>query len=71
MDHQGAIDSMSTSYQIFICGIEGAISYGHIVRRYCEDTDKFKGWEGPIEANLRSVRYLPKKTKRKIRSVNK
>ena len=36
-----------------------------------EDTDKFKGWEGPIEANLRSVRFLPKKTNRKIRSVNK
>jgi len=35
MDHQGAIDSMSTSYQIFVCGVEGAISYGHIVRRYC------------------------------------
>ena len=36
-----------------------------------EDPDKLKGWEGPIEANLRSVRYLPKKTKRKIRSTNK
>ncbi|MCD4765859.1 MAG: hypothetical protein K8R34_05065 [Methanosarcinales archaeon] len=36
-----------------------------------EDTDKFKGWEGPIEANLRSVRYFPKKTNRKIRYVNK
>ncbi len=36
-----------------------------------EDPDKFKGWEGPIEANLRSVRYLPKKTKRKTRSANK
>ena len=33
-----------------------------------EDPDKFNGWEGPIEANLRSVRYLPKKNKRKIRS---
>jgi hypothetical protein len=36
-----------------------------------KDPDKFKGWEGPIEANLRSVRYLPKKTKRVLRSVNK
>ncbi len=36
-----------------------------------EDTDKFKGWEGPIEANLRSVRYFPKKIKKIIRSVNK
>lgn len=35
------------------------------------DTDKFKGWEGPLEANLRSVRYLQKETKLKIRSVNK
>lgn len=36
-----------------------------------EDPEKFQGWEGPIEANLRSVHYLPKKTKRKIRSANK
>ncbi len=36
-----------------------------------EDPEKFNGWEGPIEANLRSVQYLPKKTKRKIRSANK
>lgn len=36
-----------------------------------EDLDKFQGWEGPVEANLRSVRYLPNKTKRKSRSVNK
>ncbi len=36
-----------------------------------EDPEKFQGWEGPVEANLRSVRYLPKKTKRKIRSANK
>jgi|GEM_PF-2953833 len=36
-----------------------------------EDPDKFQGWEGPIEANLRSVRYLPKKTKRKPRSAKK
>ena len=34
MDHQGAIDSMSTSYKIFVCGVEGAISYEHIVWRY-------------------------------------
>ncbi len=34
MDHQGAIDGMSTSSQIFVCGVERAISYGHIVRRY-------------------------------------
>ncbi len=36
-----------------------------------EDPDKFQGWEGPIEANLRSVCYLPKKNKRKIHSTNK
>ncbi len=36
-----------------------------------EDPEKFLGWEGPIEANLRSVRYLSKKTKRKIRLANK
>ncbi len=36
-----------------------------------EDPDKFQGWEGPVEANLRSVRYPLKKTKRKSRSVNK
>ena len=36
-----------------------------------EDPEKFQGWEGPIEANLRSVRYPPMKTKRKIRSANK
>ena len=36
-----------------------------------EDPEKFKGWEGPIEANLRSVRYLPKKIKRALRSANK
>ncbi len=34
MDHQGAIDSMSTSFQIFVCSVEMTISYGHIVRRY-------------------------------------
>ncbi|KPQ44958.1 MAG: hypothetical protein MPEBLZ_00454 [Candidatus Methanoperedens nitroreducens] len=37
-----------------------------------DDPDKFKGWEGPIEANLSSVRYPPKKKNvRKIRSTNK
>lgn len=36
-----------------------------------EDPDKFQGWEGHVEANLRSVRYLPNKTKRKSHSVNK
>lgn len=36
-----------------------------------DDPDKFQGWEGPVEANLRSVHYLPNKTKRKSRSVNK
>ena len=37
-----------------------------------EDPDKFQEWEGPIEANLSSVRYLPKKKNiRKIRSTNK
>lgn len=36
-----------------------------------EDPNKFQGWEGPIDTNLRSVRYLPKKTKRKPRSANK
>jgi hypothetical protein len=36
-----------------------------------KDHDKFKGWEGPLEANLRSVHYLLKKNKRVLRSVNK
>ncbi len=37
-----------------------------------EDPDKFQEWDGPIEANLSSVRYLPKKKNiRKIRSTNK
>ena len=36
-----------------------------------EDPDKFKGWEGPLDANLRSVHYIPKKTKTMLRSVNK
>lgn len=36
-----------------------------------EDPDKFKGWEGPIEANLRSVRYPTKKSKSKVHAANK
>jgi hypothetical protein len=36
-----------------------------------DDPNKFQGWEGPIDANLRSVRYPPKKTKRKPRLANK
>jgi hypothetical protein len=36
-----------------------------------EDPDKLKGWEGPIDAHLRSVRYPPKKSKGKVRAVNK
>ncbi len=36
-----------------------------------EDPDKLKGWEGPIEAHLRSVRYPPKKAKGKVRAGNK
>ncbi|MBC2700583.1 MAG: TMEM165/GDT1 family protein [ANME-2 cluster archaeon] len=36
MDHQGAIDSMSTSYQISTCGLGWAILFGYIVRRYCQ-----------------------------------
>ena len=36
-----------------------------------DDPDKFKGWEGPLDANLRSVHYIPKKNKRMLRSVNK
>ncbi len=35
-----------------------------------EDPDKIKGWEGPIDVHLRSVRYPPK-TKRKKRAVNR
>ena len=42
-----------------------------LLRLIDEDPEKFQGWEGPIEANLRSVRYISKKTKRKIRSANK
>lgn len=36
-----------------------------------EDLDKLKGWEGPIEAHLRSVYYPAKKSKGKVRAVNK
>ena len=33
-----------------------------------DDTDKLKGWEGPIEAHLRSVRYPLKEPKVKMRA---
>ena len=36
-----------------------------------DDPDKLKGWEGPIEAHLRSVRYPPKKSKGKVRAKGK
>jgi len=36
MDHQGDINSMTTSCQNSIYGLGGATSYGYIVRRYCE-----------------------------------
>lgn len=36
-----------------------------------EDSDKFIGWEGPIETHLRSVRFPPKKLKGTIRAKNK
>lgn len=36
-----------------------------------DDPDKFKGWEGPIEAHLRSVRYSTKKFSDKAHAVNK
>ncbi len=42
-----------------------------LLRLIDEDHDKLKGWEGPIDAHLRSVRYLPKKSKGKVRMVNK
>jgi len=32
-----------------------------LLRLIDEDLDKLKGWEGPIEAYLRSVRYPSKK----------
>ncbi len=47
MDHQGAIGSMSTSFKYLYVGIEGAISYGHIVRRYCKP-----GYEEKLIFNL-------------------
>ncbi len=36
-----------------------------------DDPDKLKGWEGPIDAHLRSVRYPPKKSKGKMRAKGK
>ena len=36
-----------------------------------DDPDKLKGWEGPIEAHLKSVRYPPKKPKGKVRAKGK
>ena len=36
-----------------------------------DDPDKLKGWEGPIEAHLKSVRYPPKKSKGKVRAKGK
>jgi len=36
-----------------------------------EYPDKFKGWDGPIETHLRSVRYPPKKLKGTVRAKNK
>ncbi|MCZ7380617.1 MAG: hypothetical protein O8C64_03455 [Candidatus Methanoperedens sp.] len=42
-----------------------------LLRLIDEDPDKLKGWEGPIDARLRSVRYPPKKSKGKLRAVNK
>ncbi|MCZ7391949.1 MAG: hypothetical protein ABOK23_02460 [Candidatus Methanoperedens sp.] len=41
-----------------------------LLRFIDEDPDKLKGWEGPIEAHLRSVRYPPKKSKGKVCAVN-
>jgi len=42
-----------------------------LIKLIDEDPNKFEGWEGPIEVNLRSVLYPPKKTKRRFRSANK
>ncbi|MFZ2412157.1 MAG: hypothetical protein WAW23_11345 [Candidatus Methanoperedens sp.] len=42
-----------------------------LIRLIDEDPDKLKGWEGPIETHLRSVRYPPKKVKGTVRAVNK
>ena len=36
-----------------------------------DDPDKLKGWEGPIESHLKSVRYPPKKSKGKVRAKGK
>ncbi len=36
-----------------------------------DDPDKLKGWEGPIDAHLKSVRYPPKKSKGKVRAAGK
>ena len=36
-----------------------------LLRLIYEDPDKLKGWEGPIDMHLRSVRYPPKKSKGK------
>ncbi len=36
-----------------------------------DDPDKLKGWEGPIETHLRSVRYPTKKSKGKMRVKGK
>lgn len=41
-----------------------------LLRLIDEDPDKLKGWEGPTEAHLRSVRYPPKKAKGTLRAVN-
>ncbi len=48
-----------------------AIDEDDLLKLIDEDPDKFKRGEGPVEANLKSVRYPPKKTKRKPRSANK
>ena len=42
-----------------------------LIKLIAEDKDKFLGWEGPIEANLRSVLFPTKKGKIKTRSTNK
>ncbi len=41
-----------------------------LLRLIDADPDKLKGWEGPIDVHLRSVRY-PKRAKGKVRTVNK
>jgi hypothetical protein len=42
-----------------------------LLKQIDEDPEKFRGWNGPIEANLRSVHYLPKRTTKITRSINK